>query len=270
MRRACWWKACRLAGAEDDRQLIARAARDAGQLALAFRARGLKSWDKTRGDPVSEADLAADALLKERLIPARPDYGWLSEETADDSSRLSAARSFVVDPIDGTRAFLKGRPEFVVSIAVIEDGAPLAAAIYDPSTERLWDAVRGAGARLNGRPVRISNHDAIAGARLLGDPGKLTALRDLGATAATVNSAALRLALAASGLFDGVVAVRPKWDWDLAAGHLLITEAGGLITDRTGAALRYDRDTPRQPAPLAAGPALHALLLERLAQEKEL
>ncbi|WP_233205188.1 3'(2'),5'-bisphosphate nucleotidase CysQ [Alkalicaulis satelles] len=258
-----------MAGAEDDRALIARAARDAGQLALAFRARGLKAWDKAAGDPVSEADIAADTLLKDRLIPARPGYGWLSEETADDRSRLSAARSFVVDPIDGTRAFLKGRPEFVVSVAVIENGAPVAAAVYDPSTERLWDAALGAGARLNGQPVRMSGHGVIAGARLLGDPGRLTALRDMGATASTVNSAALRLALAASGLFDGVVAVRPKWDWDLAAGHLLVTEAGGRITDRAGDVLRYDRDLPRQPAPLAAGPALHALLLERLAQEEE-
>lgn len=267
MRRACWSKACRLAGDEADRDLIARAARDAGQLALAFRARGLRAWHKGPGDPVSDADLAADALLKDHLIPARPDYGWLSEETADDRSRLSAARTFVVDPIDGTRAFIKGRPEFVVSIAVIEAGVPVAAAIYDPSTERLWDAVLGLGTRLNGRPVRMSGHGTIAGARILGDPGRLTALRDLGAAPSTVNSAALRLALAASGLFDGVVAVRPKWDWDLAAGHLLITEAGGRITDRAGVTLRYDGDPPRQPAPLAAGPALHALLLERLAEE---
>jgi myo-inositol-1(or 4)-monophosphatase len=253
-----------LADDRADRDLIGAAARDAGKLALAFRARGLKSWEKSKGDPVSEADLAADTLLQERLKPARPDYGWLSEETADDRSRLSARRSFVVDPIDGTRAFLKNRPEFVVSIAVIEDGEPVAAALYDPSTERLWDAVRGEGARMNGQTISISHQPQIKESRVLGDPGRLADLRALGARADTVNSAALRLALCAQGLYDAVVAVRGKWDWDLAAGALIITEAGGLITDRSGAPLRFNQDPPRQPAPLAAGPALHALLIERL------
>ncbi|MFW6413083.1 MAG: 3'(2'),5'-bisphosphate nucleotidase CysQ [Oceanicaulis sp.] len=203
-----------------DRDLIAQAARDAGRLALAFRAKGLKSWEKAKGDPVSEADLAADDLLKGRLKPARPDYGWLSEETADDRSRLERARSFVVDPIDGTRAFIKGRPEFVVSVAVIEHGAPIAAALYDPSTERLWDAVKGGGARMNGHAIRASVQATIKGARVLGDPGRLVDLRALGATASTVNSAALRLALCAQGQFDAVVAVRGKWDWDLAADQI--------------------------------------------------
>ncbi|XBQ16386.1 MAG: 3'(2'),5'-bisphosphate nucleotidase CysQ [Oceanicaulis sp.] len=253
-----------MAGAETDRDLIAAAARDAGKLALAFRARGLKTWEKSKGDPVSDADLAADNLLKDRLLPARPGYGWLSEETADDRSRLERPRSFVVDPIDGTRAFMKGRPEFVVSVAVIEDGEPVAAALYDPSTERLWDAARGQGARLNGLPIRHSGQKTISGARVLGDPGRLTALRDLGATASTVNSAALRLALCAQGMFDAVVAERGKWDWDLAAGALIVTEAGGTISGRDGAPLKFNGDPPRQPPPVAAGPALHALLLERL------
>ncbi|MFP4519674.1 MAG: 3'(2'),5'-bisphosphate nucleotidase CysQ [Oceanicaulis sp.] len=253
-----------MADARADRDLIAAAARDAGKLALAFRARGLKSWEKAEGDPVSEADLAADTLLQERLKPARPDYGWLSEETADDKSRLTSRRSFVVDPIDGTRAFIRNRPEFVVSVAVIEDGAPVAAALYDPSTERLWDAALGHGARMNGLDIAHSRQATIKGARILGDPGRLPGLRALGAQAETVNSAALRLALCAQGMFDAVVAERGKWDWDLAAGALIITEAGGKITDRAGAALKFNGDPPRQPAPLAAGPALHALLIERL------
>lgn len=256
----------RLADDKADRDLIATAARDAGKLAMAFRARGLKAWEKSKGDPVSEADLAVDDLLQGRLKPARRNYGWLSEETADDQSRLSAPRSFVVDPIDGTRAFIKGRPEFVVSIAVIEAGEPVAAALFDPSTDRLWDAIRGEGARVNGAPIRVSSHTQIRGARILGDPGRLPTLRQLGAEASTVNSAALRLALAAQGAFDAVVAERPKWDWDLAAGALIFTEAGGVITSRKGEALVFNGEPPRQPAPLAAGPALHALLRERLNQ----
>jgi myo-inositol-1(or 4)-monophosphatase len=117
---------------------------------------------------------------------------------------------------------------------------------------------------MNGQTISISHQPQIKESRVLGDPGRLADLRALGARADTVNSAALRLALCAQGLYDAVVAVRGKWDWDLAAGALIITEAGGLITDRSGAPLRFNQDPPRQPAPLAAGPALHALLIERL------
>ena len=254
---------------EADRALIGQAAREAGALALRFRDRRLRVWEKAPGDPVSEADLAVDNLLRETLLKARPGYGWLSEETADDRSRLSAARTFVVDPIDGTRAFVKGRAEFAVSIAVVEDGAPVAAAIYDPSADRLYDAARGAGAHNNGEPIAISPWPEITGAKILGDPGRLTALRQLGAEASTVNSAALRLALAATGAFDAVVAVRGKWDWDIAAGHLLVEEAGGRISALDGRGLRYSESQTRKPPPLAAGPRLHALLLDRLADKKE-
>jgi len=253
-----------LADAEADRALIADAAQAAGDLAAAFQARGLNVRYKRPGDPVTDADLAADALLNERLREARPDYGWLSEETEDDGSRLTAPRAFVVDPLDGTRAFVKGRPEYAISVAVIENGLPIAAAIYDPSGRVNYTAAKGGGAWRNTTPMRVTAKDTISGARILGDPGRLTDLRALGAEAFAINSAALRLAYAASGEYDAVVAVRDKWDWDLAAGQLLIEEAGGVVTACDGAPLRYDREPPRQRPPLAAGPALHALLLERL------
>ncbi len=249
-----------------DRDLILAAAREAGRIALAFRDKGVRAWEKAKGDPVSEADLAADTYLQGALKPVRPDYGWLSEETADDKSRLTAARSFVVDPIDGTRAFLKNRPEFVVSIAVVEAGRPVAAAIYDPSEDAAFDAVIGGGARRDGATLSVSAVRGLSGARLLGDPGRLPGVRALGASADTINSVALRLARVAEGAFDGLIAERGKWDWDLAAGALLVTEAGGRITGRDGAELTFDAEPPRQPAPLAAGPALHALLRERLSQ----
>jgi len=249
-----------------DRDLLVSAARAAGELIMAFKARGVREWEKNPGDPVCEADLAADALLKERLQPARPDYGWLSEETADDQSRLNTRRSFMIDPLDGTRAFLKGRPEFVVACAVVEHGHPIAAAIYDPSADAMYDAVKGGGARKDGVTLSISRHDRILGARLIGDPGRLADLRALGAEAQTVNSAALRLCHLAEGRADAVVAVRPKWDWDLAAGHLLVEEAGGVFTTSKGERVLYNRDSAVQAPPLAAGPTLHALLLERLAK----
>ena len=218
--------------------------------------------DKSDRSPVTEADHAVEARVQAAVARHVPQAAFLGEETGHHAG--DEPLRFVVDPIDGTRAFLKNRPEFVVSVAVIEDGAPVAAALYDPSTERLWDAVKGEGARVNGVAIAHSGRTRVAGARILGDPGRLPGLRALGAQADTVNSAALRLALCAQGVFDAVVAERGKWDWDLAAGALILTEAGARITDRAGAALRFNGDPPRQPAPLAAGPALHALLIERL------
>ncbi|WP_241095079.1 3'(2'),5'-bisphosphate nucleotidase CysQ [Marinicauda algicola] len=250
--------------AAEDLALIADAAKAAGDAIMGYYRQDPKIWDKGGNDPVTEADYAANRIIRERLTAARPDYGWLSEENPDDESRLEKDRSFVVDPLDGTRAFIKHRPEFVVSIGVLDKGHPLAGVLYDPCEEALYAASREGGAFRNGDRIWVSDQDRLDGARILGDPGRLVALRDLGAKAHTVNSVALRLALVACGAHDAVVAVRPKWDWDLIAGHLLVEEAGGVVTSRDGRALRYDLDTPRQPPPLAAGPRLHALLLERL------
>lgn len=249
--------------AAEDLDLIARTAREAGAAVMAYFGQDPKIWDKGGNDPVTEADYAANSIIKDRLTRARPGYGWLSEENTDDESRLEKDRSFVIDPIDGTRAFIKGREEFVVSIGVLDAGVPFAGVLYDPCKDALYSAARGGGAFRNGEPLQVSAQDRIEGARLLGDPGRLVALRDLGAHAHTVNSVALRLALVAAGEYDAVVAVRAKWDWDLIAGHLLIEEAGGVITANDGRVLRYNLETPRQPPPLASGPALHALLLER-------
>lgn len=225
----------------------------------------LNAWEKAPGDPVSEADIALDRFLKDALMSARPDYGWLSEES--DEEGREARRRFVVDPIDGTRAFVKGRSDFCVSLAVVEDGQPVAAALYAPVEDALYTAGTGQGATRGGEPITVSAAASIAGARLMGDAGRLVDLRDLGAETIHINSVALRLALTASGAADGLVAVRPKKDWDLAAGHLILSEAGGVITGHMGGALRYGRPGARQPAPVAAGPALHALLLERLAAD---
>jgi len=249
---------------DPDLALMTKAAVAAGKAAMGFYGQELKAWDKGVNDPVTEADYAANAIIRDQLMGARPDYGWLSEENADDQSRLGKRRTFVVDPIDGTRAFLKTREEFVISIGLLMDGHPYAGVLYDPCREHVYAALRGHGAWRNGDRLTMTAQDSIQGARLLGDPGRLTALRDLGAHAHTVNSFALRLAMAAAGEYDAVVAVRPKWDWDLLAGHMLIEEAGGLITGNDGSPLRYDKAEPRQLPPLASGPALHALLLERL------
>ncbi|MGY6661813.1 MAG: 3'(2'),5'-bisphosphate nucleotidase CysQ [Glycocaulis sp.] len=254
-----------MAGASADIDLLAGAARDAGHLVMDYFGEGsrLKHWEKRPGDPVSAADMAADAFLKDTLLNARPDYGWLSEESRAEPG--SSGRIFVVDPIDGTRAFIKGRTDFCVSLAIVENGQPIAAAICAPARGEFYTSVRGEGALCNGERLQVSRQSAIAGAKLLGDAGRLGDLRSIGAQTIHINSVALRLALTASGQADGLVAVRPKNDWDLAAGHLLVTEAGGRLSSPDGVKLSYDDESHRQPAPIAAGPALHALLLERLA-----
>jgi len=254
-----------LAGASGGLDLLAGAARDAGHLVMDYFGEGarLQHWEKRPGDPVSAADMAADAFLKDTLLIARPDYGWLSEESRAEPG--SSGRVFVVDPIDGTRAFIKGRSDFCVSLAIVENGRPVVAAICAPARDQFYTSVLGGGALCNGTPLRVSHQSAIAGAKLLGDAGRLHDLRAMGAETVHINSVALRLALTASGEADGLVAVRPKNDWDLAAGQLLVEEAGGYVSSPDGAALRYQNATPRQPAPIAAGPALHALLLQQLA-----
>jgi myo-inositol-1(or 4)-monophosphatase len=152
-----------------DLDLIADAALEAGRLALDLREKGLQVWYKEGVSPVTNGDLAVDALLKTRLLQARPDYGWLSEETADDLARLSARRVFMVDPIDGTSAYMKDSPWFVISIAIVEDGRPISAALYAPAPAELYTAQVGAGAQRNGEPIRPSAAETLTGCRMAGD-----------------------------------------------------------------------------------------------------
>ena len=158
-----------------DLELIVDAAREAGELAGVLRRRGLeieyKAGDST---PVTNADLAADALLTERLRTARPDYGWLSEETADDADRLERRRLFVVDPIDGTRAFLNDKPWWAVSIAVVEGARPTAGVVFAPQLEEIYAAEAGAGATLNGLPIRASAATVLEGSGMVADPRLFT------------------------------------------------------------------------------------------------
>ncbi len=240
-----------------DMELIARAARSGGEIALSYFRKDPRRWTKENDSPVSEADLAVDRHLADVLQAARPGYGWLSEETADDRSRLGAERSFVVDPIDGTRGFLSGSGEWTVAIAVVEAGRPVAAALYRPVGDDLYVAAPGHGTRLNGQPVAISKRIALAGASVAG-PKSIAARAGLAATglshAGYVPSLALRLALVAEGRIDVAVVRENACDWDLAAADLLVQEAGGRLEDLSGRALAYNRASVRHPA-LVAGPS---------------
>ncbi|MDB5453197.1 MAG: 3(2),5-bisphosphate nucleotidase CysQ, partial [Caulobacteraceae bacterium] len=153
----------------EDLALIREAALEAGALAREMRGKGLKTSWKAGDSPVTNGDLAVDALLKERLLGARPDYGWLSEETADSRERLDRRRLFIVDPIDGTFAYVKGKPWYTVCIAVIDGDRPTAAAVYAPELDEMYEASAGGGARLNGAQIRPSERDVLEGATMLGD-----------------------------------------------------------------------------------------------------
>jgi myo-inositol-1(or 4)-monophosphatase len=255
-------------GLQDDLDLVIQAARDAGALALSEREKGLKITSKAGGSPVTNADLAVDVLLKERLLGARPDHGWLSEETADGPERLSKRRIFVVDPIDGTVAFMKDRPWWCVPIAIVEDGRPVAAVVHAPMLDETFTATAGGGAFLNGRRITASDttdlDDAavLADARLLGDaalwPEPWPAMR-----LEKRNALAYRLSLVAAGAFDAAIATAPKWDWDLAAGALIAEEAGAKVSDHHGRPWTFNRADPRQAGLVCAAPGLWPLIVRR-------
>ncbi len=248
-----------------DHELLVAAVREAGALAMRYFRGPVRQWEKSPGDPVSEADHAVDDLLRARLCDPRPGYGWLSEESEDDPARLEVERVWIVDPIDGTRAFLKGKPEFTVAAALIAGARPLAAAVFNPATGEFFEAVRDRGARRDGRALRVSERADFSGLRLLASRRTFVDHRWLeelpGADFAAINSIAYRLALVACGRYDAAVSLGAKSDWDVAAADLLVAEAGGRVTTASGAALVYNRASVRHPSVIAAPPALHARLL---------
>ena len=250
-----------------DLELIREAALDAGRLALAEREQGLRIQSKPGGSPVTSGDLAVDAFLKDRLLAARPEYGWLSEETTDDPARLARRRIFVVDPVDGTVAYMKRRPWWCIPIAVVEDGRPVAAVVHAPSLNETYWAVRGGGARLNGQPIQASDADRLEDAAVLADarlldaslwPEPWPAMR-----LEKRNALAYRLALVAAGAFDAAIATAPKWDWDVAAGALIAEEAGAKVSDHHGRPWAFNRPDPRQAGLVCAAPGLWPLIVGR-------
>ncbi len=245
------------------RDRLAEAVREAGLLALTTFRGELKSWIKGKSSPVSEADLAVDVLLRERLLAIR-EAAWLSEETEDDPVRLQKLEVWVVDPIDGTRAYLAGSPDWVISAALVRHGRPVVGAIYAPVSDELFLSAAGTGATLNDRPIRSTDGDNIAGARFSGAKQRLDSLAAMEPgihRSARVPSLALRLARVASGALDGTFTAPSSHDWDLAAADLLVHEAGGALTTLTGELLQYNRPDPVHGALLAAGRKRHAVLL---------
>jgi myo-inositol-1(or 4)-monophosphatase len=239
--------------------------REAGELARVTSRGPFKRWTKGHDNsPVSEADIAVNDLLRERLTALTPGAGWLSEETEDDPAGRAMSLAWVVDPIDGTRAFIAGRPDWTISVALVEDGLPAVAALYAPVTEEMFLAVRGQGATLNGVRIRANGGDSLTGARVAGPKRYLDRLEGLIPSVLPqpkVHSLALRLTRVADGQLDGAFASSGSHDWDLAAADLLVHEAGGVMTDFSGRPLSYNRPHVVHGALIAAGPARHGTLV---------
>ena len=251
----------------NDLVLLERTVREAGTIARAIYDSPHKTWAKKDGSPVTEADIAVNKFLGETLRPARPDYAWLSEESEDDAARLKARRVFVVDPIDGTLAFVKRRPHFTISVGIVAGNEAVAGVVLNPITGECWSAAKGEGARLNGTPIHVSDRKEVEGCRLLASVATLRSARWQPWPKMYVevpNSIAYRVALVADGRFDGAITMAGTHDWDLAAADVIIREAGGVITSIEGASPQYNRAAVAQPSVLAAGPALHAALRARL------
>jgi myo-inositol-1(or 4)-monophosphatase len=246
--------------------------REAGLLALSMFGKPLNNWTKGEAQsPVSEADIAADRLLRERLTSGNAGIAWLSEESVDDPARLQARYVWIVDPIDGTRAYIGGLPLWAVSAALVENGRPIAACLYAPVVEEFYVAVAGRGATRNGAAIAVTPGASLANARIGGPRNLLTHLQAVlppFETMPRTHSLALRLARVAEGTFDAAIAGGASHDWDLAAADLLVHEAGGALTSFDGVTVAYNRPVPRHGKLVAAGRDRHAALLDIVRDER--
>jgi myo-inositol-1(or 4)-monophosphatase len=240
--------------AAEDLELLRSGAVAAGIIAASFFRRDLKSWTKDNATPVTEADITVDRYLRASLLAARPDYGWLSEETLDDTLRLESRRVFVVDPIDGTRGFIRGEDSWTISLAVVEDGRAIAGVVYAPVRDELYEASRGGGARLNAAP--IVRHRVDGAPPVIPGPGAVHGeLQAAGldyVRGPYLPSLAYRLVQVATGGLDAVVVRRGASDWDIAGAAAILAETGIGFEDACAGPLRFNQADVRHGALAAA------------------
>lgn len=238
--------------------------REAGEIARETSRKPFKRWTKGHDNsPVSEGDIAVDNFLRARLGHLDPDAAWVSEESEEQPG--DHTRAWVVDPIDGTRAYISGRDDWTVSVALVEHGRPILAALYAPAREEMFMAARGAGATHNGKPIAANSGAGLSGASLAGPKrylDRLAGLQPQVRPQPKIFSLALRLARVAQGVLDAAFASRGSHDWDLAAADLLVHEAGGVMTNLSGRPLGYDQPQAVHDALVAAGPARHGTLID--------
>jgi myo-inositol-1(or 4)-monophosphatase len=251
----------------NDLTLITAAAREAGAVAMRYWQKQPKVWEKPGQGPVTEADIAVNDLLLQRLQGARPKYGILSEETPDNSARLDFEHVFIIDPIDGTRAFISGEKHFAISIAVARAGVIEAGAIFLPALDRLYTAQRGGPALCNGAPISATSQANLDGAKILMSKGYLQPEHwrspPGGLQRGFRSSIAYRLCLVADGSFDAMIATRDTWEWDIAAGSLIASAAGARVTNRFGGALVFNSAMAKTTGILAAAAPLHPVILSQ-------
>ena len=253
----------------DDLELLRSSAVAAGIIASSFFRQPVKSWTKDNQSPVSEADIMVDRFLAANLLQARPDYGWLSEETVDNPSRLDCERVFVVDPIDGTRAFLRGEDYWTVSLAVVENGVSVAGVVYAPARDEMYEACRGGGVRFNGRPLQ--RHRRAGSSPLIPAPGAVHQEMQAAGLQYTRGPAypslAYRMVQVATGKVDAAVARRGAQDWDIAGAAVILSESGLDFADVCVGFPLFNKRDVRHGALAALGdmslkPLVHAALLK--------
>lgn len=250
-----------------DRSRLRSLIAEAGRIALGMwpgAGHQVKAWDKTPGNPVCDADMAVDAFLKRELAALLPAAGWLSEETGDHPARLESDLVWLVDPIDGTRDFVRGRPGWAVSVALLRAGRPLLGMLEAPARGERWEAEAGAGATRNAAPLIASQRSELRGARVPADT-----LPRIDADLTPVpraNSIALRMAMVAADEADLCATLRWGYEWDIGAAALIAREAGAAVSDAFGNPLAYNKRDPRAFGVLVSAPAIHRAAVERLAE----
>lgn len=241
--------------------------REAGRMALARwpgAGHEVESWEKEPGSPVSAADLEVDAFLKRELNALLPSAGWLSEETVDAPERLNCGLCWSVDPIDGTRDFIRGRPGWAVSVALVSEGRPLIGALFAPAHDDMWMAIAGQGATRNGASISASSRSSFAGARVPSDG--LAKVDRILEPVEKPNSIALRVAKVAADEADLVATLRWGFEWDIAAATLIAREAGAAVSDALGHTVNYNKRDPRTLGLLVSSPAIHKDAVAHLAE----
>ena len=254
-------------------EIAIQAAKAAGEIAMVYYRSSYDIHEKSPNNPVTTADLMVNQRIREIICHAFPDDGWLSEETEDSPDRLTKSRVWIVDPIDGTEEFIAGIPEFAISIALVVEGTPVIGVLYNPATAELFYAYTGGGAFCDGTPIRCSTCRTLKQASMLVSQtehrrGLLVGLIPLIAEIQYIGSVTYKLAKIATGISDLYVTVRPKNEWDFCAGDLILREAGGVLWDKAGQTIKYNKKRVGQPTGLFAGnPTLVKQIINRYSRE---
>lgn len=239
-------------------EIAIQAAKEAGDVVMGYYRSSYNIREKSPNNPVTTADLMANQQIRDIICHTFPDDGWLSEETEDSPDRLAKSRVWVVDPIDGTEEFIAGIPEFAISIALVVEGTPVIGVLHNPATSELFYAYAGGGAFCNGTPIHCSPCQPLKQALMLVSQtehrkGLLVGLVPLVGEIQYIGSVAYKLARLAAGTGNLYITVRPKNEWDFCAGDLILREAGGVLWDKAGKTIRYNKKRVRQPTGLFAG-----------------